>query len=296
MATHTRVIDTKTGRPYPDIGPQWMENWQWTDGKSVDQLADYLSYSLTILKNAGLPCEGVTTPGGFAGKVVPELAQATLQSVKDVFRAEIPHYFKFLYTDDRSVVPQVQYASGLKTNDPQCVVSVVGCTGDWFGGWDGTTPGSPDQFITADLQQGRMVDVIERGEPAIMVCHWPGMYYNGTEHGFNVFKTVVERLHRRFNHLHWMKLSEIARYWAAKELTSIQGSKGNYSFTAPYACPDFTVSIPGSDVAKVQINDGTQLEPVSKRSGLKSGTYFKSNDGVLACFDMRKGTSQLSAR
>jgi hypothetical protein len=129
-----------------------------------------------------------------------------------------------------------------------------------------------------------------------MVCHWPGMYYNGTEHGFNVFKTVVERLHRRFNHLHWMKLSEIARYWAAKELTSIQGSKGNYSFTAPYACPDFTVSIPGSDVAKVQINDGTQLEPVSKRSGLKSGTYFKSNDGVLACFDMRKGTSQLSAR
>ena len=27
MATHTRVIDTKTGRPYPERGPDWMENW-----------------------------------------------------------------------------------------------------------------------------------------------------------------------------------------------------------------------------------------------------------------------------
>ena len=193
MATHTRVIDTRTGRPFPDRGPQWMENWQWTDGKSVDQLADYLTYSLQILKNAGLPCDGITTPGGFAGKVVPELAQATLQSVRHVFGSEIPHYFKFLYTDERSVIPQVEYAKGLDGNNPECVVSVVGCTGDWFGGWDGTEPGSPDQFITADLQSGRMVDVIEKQEPAIMVCHWPGMYYNGTEHGFNVFKTVVDR-------------------------------------------------------------------------------------------------------
>ncbi len=84
MATHTRVIDTKTGRPFAARGPEWMENWQWTDGKSVDQLADYLTYSLQILKVAGLPCDGITTPGGFAGKVVPELAQATLQSVRHV--------------------------------------------------------------------------------------------------------------------------------------------------------------------------------------------------------------------
>ncbi|MCA9057597.1 MAG: hypothetical protein KDA85_03830, partial [Planctomycetaceae bacterium] len=195
MATHTRVIDTKTGRPYPHHGPDWMENWGWTNGKSVDQLADYLAYSLNILKQAGLPCEGITTPGGFAGRVVPELAQATLQSVRDVFAAEIPHYFKFLYTGEESVVPRVEYAAGLQSARPECVVSIIGCTGDWFGGWDGTTPGDPNRFITPDLQSGRMVEVIERGEPAIMVCHWPGIYYNGAKHGFHVFRTVVERLH-----------------------------------------------------------------------------------------------------
>src|SRR5213078_422636 len=46
MITHTWVIDTKTGRPYEEKSERFMENWRWTDGKSVDQLADYLSYAL----------------------------------------------------------------------------------------------------------------------------------------------------------------------------------------------------------------------------------------------------------
>lgn len=296
MATHTRVIDTKTGRPYANKGPQWMENWQWTDGKSVDQLADYLSYSLRILKEAGLPCEGITTPGGFAGKVVPELAKATMQSVTDVFNAEIPHYFKFLYTDDRSVVPQVQFASGLNTADPRCVVSVVGCTGDWFGGWDGTEPGHPDQFISEDLNHGRMVDVIERQEPAVMVCHWPGIYYNGQEHGFNVFKSVVDRLHRKYDHLYWMKLSEIARYWAAKELTTVKKVVGGFEFSAPYECPEFTVRMesPGqSRVACLVNGERSKLQPVSRLLNLMPGTYFQEAQQVTACFALQKGTSVL---
>jgi len=296
MATHTRVIDTKTGRPFPDRGPQWMENWQWTDVKSVDQLADYLTYSLQILKNAGLPCDGITTPGGFAGKVVPELAQATLQSVRHVFGSEIPHYFKFLYTDDSSVVPRVEYAKGLDGNNPECVVSVIGCTGDWFGGWDGTEPGSPDQFITADLQSGRMVEVIEKQEPAIMVCHWPGMYYNGTEHGFNVFKTVVDRLHQRFDNLHWMKLSEIARYWAAKELTAISHNANDVTFVAPFASPEFTVLIPTARVTRMQLthkDTHTPLTIVTDRHKLAAGTCLESDSGWLVCFDLPKGQSVL---
>ena len=51
MISHTWVIDTGTGRPYPERSERFMENWAWTDGKSVDQLADYMSYALTILKN-----------------------------------------------------------------------------------------------------------------------------------------------------------------------------------------------------------------------------------------------------
>src|SRR5439155_11653049 len=133
----------------------------------------------------GLPCEGITTPGGFGTQVLPELAEATLRSCRDVFSAEIPHYFRHLYAEgERSVAPRVEYASGLQGPDPKCVVSIIGCTGDWTGGWDGLEIGSADQFVTSDLRRGRLPDVIRRGEPTILVCHWPGLYTNGTEVGF----------------------------------------------------------------------------------------------------------------
>ncbi len=297
MATHTRVIDTSTGRPYPERGPDWMENWNWTTGKSVDQLTDYLSYSLGILKSAGFYCDGVTTPGGFAGRVVPELAQATLRSVREVYNAPIPHYFKFLYTGSQSVAPRVEYAKGLESDAPECVVSVIGCTGDWFGGWDGDEAGSPDQFITEDLKSGRMVEVIERGEPAIMVCHWPGIYFNGTEHGFDVFKTVVDRIHRRFDHLKWMKLSEIARYWAAKELTQITALPSGFQLHAHWSCPEFTVRCKTSGDQSPQIVHAGQtllLNPVSTPENLKSGTWCRQDQELIACFDLSEGETILS--
>jgi hypothetical protein len=190
MISHTWVIDTKTGRPYDERSDRFMENWRWTDSKSADELADYLAYALRILKNVGMPCEGVTTPGGFASRVVPQLAQATLESCRAVFGAEIPHYFRHVYADgERSVAPRVEYAADLNGPNPRCVVSLIGCTNDWFGGWDGLTPGSPDLCITEDGKGGRLPDVIARGEPAVLVCHWPGIYYNGEQIGFASSKT-----------------------------------------------------------------------------------------------------------
>ena len=208
IVSHTWVVDTKTGRPHPQRTADYMENWGWSVGKSADQLGDYLSYALRILKNVGVTCTGITTPGGFGIRALPELAQATLQSCRDVFRAEIPHYYRHAFTDARSVAPRVEYASGLDGPDPRCVVSIIGCTGDWFGGWDGLTPGSADQFITADFKGGRLPEVIARGEPAIMACHWPGIYFNGQEVGFKIFQEVVRRLHAAYDNLIWMKLSD----------------------------------------------------------------------------------------
>lgn len=183
MLTHTWGIDVRTGRPYPERSEYFMENWRWTDGKSVDELAEYMAYSLRLLKNVGLPCEGITTPGGFGNRVLAELSQASLQACRDVFNAEIPHYFRHLFTDNRSVAPRVEYASDLNGPDPKCCVSIIGCTGDWFGGWDGLTPGSVDRFITEDLQKGRLPEVIAREEPAILVCHWPAFITTATASG-----------------------------------------------------------------------------------------------------------------
>ena len=296
MVSHTWAIDTKTGRPYSGRSEYFMENWRFTDGKSVDQLADYLAYALRVLKRAGLECEGITTPGGFGNRVLPQLAQATLESCRDVYQAEIPHYFRHLYTDERSVAPRVEYASGLESSDPRCVVSIIGCTGDWFGGWDGVTPGSVDRFITPDLSAGRMVEVIEREEPAIMVCHWPGIYYNGEELGFNIFKEVVRRVHEKYDHVHWMKLSEISRYWAAKELTHISTMNKQVAIRAPFASPDFTVKIglrPSRQPRLENHGSSTPLREVLNKRNLVANTWTREGDGTIVCFDLPKGHSTL---
>jgi hypothetical protein len=298
MVTHTRVIDLKTGQPYPEATLKFMENWDWTTGRSADEIGAYMAYALRILKDAGLACEGVTTPGGFGTQARPQLAQGTLESVRDVFGAQIPHYFRDLHDEGpESVAPRVELASGLDGPDPRCVVSIVGCTGDWTGSWDNTTPEGADKFISPDLKQGRMVDVIERGEPALMVCHWTGVYWNGQELGFKIFQEVVRRLHARFDHLLWMKLSEVARYWAARSLTRIESAPGALSFQAPFPCPDFTVRVPGAlaQPPRLRAPDAatTPLKDVDAPLRLSSGTWHRAAGHWTACFALPRGSSRL---
>jgi len=296
MISHTWVINTKTGRPYPEQTGYYIENAGWSQDKSADQLADYMAYALRILKNVGLPCEGITTPGGFGGQNRVNLAKATFQSCRDVFNAEIPHYFRDLFTDERSVAPLVQYASGLDSDDPKCVVSIIGCTGDWFGGWDGLNPGSVDRFITEDLKGGRLPQVIDKGEPAILVCHWPGIYFNGEEIGFNIFKEVVRRIHSKYDNLLWMKNSEIARYWAAKELTKIEKQGGRITFNAPFATTRFTVRTGTNSTTPPKLIAGRksiQLRRVNRPLQLQSQTWHADGRDVTVCFDLPKGKSTL---
>lgn len=297
MISHTRVINIQTGRPCPQATPDYMENWEWSQTRSADELAEYLAYALRVLKNVGLPCEGITTPGGFGSRNRKNLARGTLEAVRDVYGVEVPHYFRDLFTDpEQSVAPQVYEAADLDGPDPRCVVSIIGCTGDWFGGWDGLSPGSVDRFITEDLQSGRMVQVIDSAEPAIMVCHWPGIYYNGDQLGFNIFKEVVRRVHARYDNLIWMKLSEIARYWAAKELTRIQRKGNTVTFSAPFAAARFTVDVMTRAERAPRLTIGGKPVPLKKVTGppgLETGTWYQHPEGVTVCFDLPKGKPRL---
>lgn len=305
MVTHTWAINTKTGRPYPERTEAFQENWGFSVGKSVDELTDYLAYALRILKNAGLPCEGVTTPGGFGSRVMPQLSRATLESCRDVYGVSLAHYFRNLFTDDRSVVPLVENVRGLAGDDPQAVVSIVGCTGDWFGGWDGLQIGSSDRFITADLEGGRLPEVIARGEPAVMVCHWPGIYCNDSRGGLRIFQTVVQRLHARYDNLLWMKPSEIARAWAARELTAISREAGRVHLQAPFAAADFTMEIatpqpqavrrvqrfPGRGAVALPVAAGVDLREVADPRALVEGTWCRGEASVTVCVPLPRGAS-----
>ncbi|MCC6862773.1 MAG: hypothetical protein IT158_29630 [Bryobacterales bacterium] len=297
MVTHTRVIDLSTGHPYPHRNLKFMENWYWTGGRSVDEIAAYLKYALTILKNVDLPCEGITTPGGFGNDALPQLAQASLEACRDVFRTEIPHYFRHAFSKGpESVAPRVEYVSGLNGPDPRCVVSIIACTGDWTGNWDATQQPRPDLFITPDLKSGRLVEVIERGEPACLLAHWTGIHHNGAELGFRAFQEVVRRLNARYDNLLWMKLCELARYWAARELTAVQREGSRVVLRAPYACPAFTLRVTSPGRPPLALEAEGKRRPLREVRGMKqleAGTWTRDGGAVAAAFDLPKGSSAL---
>jgi hypothetical protein len=299
MVSHTRVIDIKTGRPYPYATPEYMENWEWSQKKSADELAAYQAYALNILKDAGLNCEGLTTPGGYGGQNQDNLALGTKQSVQDVFGTAVSHYFRDVFTEKgKSVAPKVLYPSGLDGASPSCVVSVFGCTEDWFGNWDGLQPGSPDKMITNDLSSGRMVDVIESGEPAILVCHWPGIYFNGEKTGFNILKEVKKRLDQKYGKkVIWMRLNEISRYWAAKELSTVTIDGRKIVVKAPFEAKDFTLKTNfqmRNATLKSEKEDQQPLRRVNAGESLQSGSFFSDGKSAILCFNLKKGLNELS--
>jgi hypothetical protein len=299
MITHTRVIDVRTGRPLEEISAATMENSFPQTKLSVDELATYLAYALRILKNCELPCEGITTPGGFGNMVKSELSLAVQQAVRDVYQAEIPHYFKYIAEDQESTAPKVEHLSNADSETPLLTMNVLAGTGDWFGGWDGDEEPQPDLYCNRDATSGKMVELIQRNEPAVMLCHWPGMYTQGTKQGFHAFQQVVLSLHQRFaDRLLWMKPSEMARYWAAKELTRIQASGNQCALVAPFACPQFTLRVDSAFTAPPTIRCGDQrqtLREVTSAAQLASGTWLRDGHSTVLCFDLPKGSSTISS-
>jgi hypothetical protein len=297
MITHTRVIDLKTGRPKEEANDATMENSFPQTDISVDELANYIAFALKILKNCDLPCEGITTPGGFGTRVKEKLPIAVHQAVKDVFAAELPHYFKYVVEGNESTAPKLEFTPGA-SDASQLTMNIPAGTGDWFGGWDGDERPQPDLYANEDASRGRMVELIERGEPAVMLCHWPGLYSHGTRQGFLDFKKVVTALEGRFaKQTQWMKLSAIGRYWAAKELTKISiGENGQVSIDAPLACPHFTIRLTRRRAAAPSLHAGqsaTQLRKVRSAHQLVEGTFSSDDEQLIACFALPKGISRL---
>ncbi|MHC4744900.1 MAG: hypothetical protein ACYS8Z_23545, partial [Planctomycetota bacterium] len=121
--------------------------------------------------------------------------------------------------------------------------------------------------------------------------------YNGEELGFNIFKEVIRRVHSRYDNLTWMKLSEIARYWAAKELTRIEKVEDQVQLQAPFATKNLTIrtqaSRPGDPLFGLERSRSLRLRRVDSPLKLESGTWTSIDMNVIACFDLPKGKSVL---
>jgi hypothetical protein len=298
MITHTRVIDLKTGRPFEDYTEKTMENSYPPAKQSAEELAPYIAYALQILKNCELPCTGITTPGGFGNKCKTELSLAVRQAVTDVFaNPDVPFYFKYISEKpDESTRPKLEAIEGVGTEAPKFVVNVPASTGDHFGGWDGDRPPEPLYYSNPDATRGRMVDLIEKGEPAVMFGHWAGFYSHGTKAGFTAAKQVITAINTRFaDQILWQKSSEMARYEAARQLTKITRAGERVTLTTSVATPNFTLKITNAKQPRPTLTAGDALAEVKAKKDLKPGKWIRENDVTTICFDLPRGETTLGA-
>lgn len=106
------------------------------------------------------------------------------------------------------------------------------------------------------------------------------------------------RLHARYDHLTWMTLSEISRYWAAKELTGLHRSEGRVLIHAPYACPNWTLRIararPDGTPAIIDALGATrELTEARSVATLAAGQFLQQGEDLIVCVDLERGLSTL---
>ena len=287
MITHTHVLDLKRW----EMTTAW-EQYEWAD-PPLEPLTDYIATAMTLLRDAGIPCEGVTSPGGFGSRQESAYAQATLDAAIRVNGNTRPFYFMRVHVapDAWPDVPiwHAQREEGI------AIASIIGCTDDWFGNWTGYDPGNPDLFITDDLQGGCLPPVLEKELPCVLVSHWPGFYFGGEEVGFRVLQEVKRRLDRYDpdgTATRWMKTSEIGHYWMARQLSQLAlmpMGAGGWQLTIDTRFPtaDFTLRV-GQILARVQV-DGTDLRPVFSRRELRAGTFWVDGQQTVLAFDLPGG-------
>ena len=292
MITHTRVVDLETY----ELTDEWEQS-DWANPVEEGLLTDYIARAIELDCEAGVEPEGVTSPGGFGGRMEERYARATLQAFKRTTGRKTPFYFKRIYMDRTPDVP-VRFAD---REAGEAVASIIACTGDWAGGWTGYDLGDVNKFITEDLEGGRLPQVIRECAPAIICVHWPGMYFGGEEKGFDILKEAVRRVNSRGDAV-WMKTSEIAHYEMARGFARFEvegevevegeGEGEAVVVDCTVGCPFFTVRADGFEAELVEL-EGETLARASEAGSLKEGSFFAGGGMTVVAWRLQPGRTRL---
>jgi len=311
MLTHTNAIDLKTGKLLP------MHEQAWASSQTVETLTDYIAKALETLKNVGFKTNGVTSPGAFGIDVESRYVKAVLNAVKRVYGFKLAWYFLKVDQNSQVVYPRLAY---LDKYEGEAVVSIVSGNDDVI--WETMTPESrrawckttltkyADYYITGDGKRGRLVELINSGSYVVFHTHWNSLWSNGAEHGLDVMKEVLRRLNSLLGgKIMWMKLSEIASYYAASKTLDIHVDRKSGFLRIlvenMFPCRNLTVSFKCAfKVGKVQLVKGqyrsgwneakiseTIVELNKCEGDLSSNCWTQKLGRVYVCFDNTIGNT-----
>lgn len=292
MLTHSFVLDLETMQP---LESRIWEQYEW-EALPEDQeelITDYIAMSCQILANVGLSPTGVTSPGNFGGKTLAFYAKVAGNAVRQVTGNPTPFFFNNIVMEGSVPVP-VWY---LDRSRGTAVGEIVASTGDWTGSWTGYGTVDPDKYITGDLCGGRLPELIEAGDPAVLISHWQGFYgmHNEDRRGFKTLKTVVRRLQELDPYgerTRWRKVSEITNYACAREAATLSAEGLVITLDLPILAPEFTLRLVGERPRGIRV-DGNPLRQVASRRYLESGTFYAENEVTLLAFDPERRTCRV---
>lgn len=289
MITHTFVVDPRTLEP---VEPRIWEQMEWeilpTDREEL--VFDYITTACRILDNVGLTPEGVTSPGGFGGRTLAFYARVAGEATRSVTGDPAPYFFKRV--TDGPITHAGQIEVPVWYPDPAASTAtgeIIASTGDWTGSWTGYGEVDADRYLTADLQGGRVAELVAAGEPVVFCSHWQGFYgmHNEDRRGFRALQTVVARLKELDPHGQrtcWRKCSEITRYACATQMAELSVIGDEIRLQLPLIVPEVTLSLTDMRPRALAL-DGRPLRQVRHRRDFRSGTWLSEGDRTLVAFD-----------
>lgn len=288
--THFLAWDIKRDRP--------ADHTEKTMGPFTSQghLTEYFAYGLQILKNVGLNPTGATSPGAACREIEWEYQAAIRDAVRETMGLPIAWYF--LHVDDHSpvVLPRIM---SLDREKGRACVTMLSMTGDPSWQTQFGKPSNLDILITADGQNGRLVELFRNRSVLGFHTHWQSLFSEGRATGLHDLRITLGRIREYFGEgVLWMKCSELARYVAAQAVTRASVAETadglEVTLTSTIACPDFTTRLTvareidavhaGGQILR-RLPDGVEI--------LEPETWRKSGKEIAWCADLPAGELKL---
>ncbi len=209
--THLRAYNLKTGdyqHIYEDV---------WISNAPLEEIVEYFVLAFTILKDVGLNATGITSPWVSGIDVEKKYAQALADAQWKVFSRKLTWYFLHSTGWGKPWQCSIEYEAPERS---QVVVSVPSNSEDIF--WSMERPTRQerlrfinegiDRLVSADGRSGRIRQLMESGNPVVLVTHWQSLYTQGTGLGLEGLGLLAERIRKVFgSDLEWIECSEMAR-------------------------------------------------------------------------------------
>lgn len=191
---------------------------EWVARASVAEMTDYIALSLEILRDVGLPANGVTSPWNTGERNESDYAQAIGDAQWRIHQRAITWYFLHGLGDKPPRGPSI---SQQNSETGQVVVSIPANTNDPF--WDTQRPMSNtrraaraaaragvDRLLSND-GTGRITEIITQNCPVTILTHWQSLYSDGTCAGLWGLELLLGRLRKHYgDDLVWATCSEMA--------------------------------------------------------------------------------------